>query len=136
MSKRIGSRCSWTLWRVLPLLVALVFSTTLPRAFVVCVSEDDHVSLEALFEGDPCETNFIFGAGREASWPTASCTDIPAIQLSTLADASPSIVDPPTIGSVELSAPTHDQLPARPEIDTALRPLRELRALRTTVLRI
>lgn len=124
-------------WRSLLLLVAILFSTTLPRAFVVCVTEDDHVSLEAVFEGDPCETKFIFGARAESGWPKAACTDIPAVQLSMLADAAPSVDAPPAIVPVVFAAAPvpsprpragHDPLPPRP--------LREHRALRTTILRL
>ncbi|MBK7949849.1 MAG: hypothetical protein IPK00_14130 [Deltaproteobacteria bacterium] len=124
-------------WRSLLLLAAILFSTTLPRAFVVCVTEDDHVSLEAVFEGDPCETKFIFGARAETGWPKAACTDIPAVQLSMLADAAPSIDAAPVIvpvvfATAAASTPRprafHDPLPPRP--------LREFQALRTTVLRL
>lgn len=124
-------------WRSLLLLAAILFSTTLPRAFVVCVTDDDHVSLEAVFEGEPCETKFIFGARAETGWPKAACTDIPAVQLSMLADAAPLIEAPVAIVPVVFAtavAPAprpravHDPRPPRP--------LREYRALRTTVLRI
>ncbi|MEZ4332253.1 MAG: hypothetical protein R3F35_10895 [Myxococcota bacterium] len=87
MAHRIHMRAG-----ALLLLLALLVSATLPRVFVVCVTDDDHVSLEAVFEGDPCETNFIFGARAESGWPTVACTDIPAVQLSALGEADPELV--------------------------------------------
>ncbi|MFO0691147.1 MAG: hypothetical protein U0900_20785 [Myxococcota bacterium] len=124
-------------WRSLLLLAAILFSTTLPRSFVVCVTEDDHVSLEAVFEGDPCETNFIFGARAEAGWPKASCVDIPAVQLSLLADAAPSVEAPTTIVPVAFAVGAEpDPIPRRVEGPLPPRPPRELRALRTMVLRL
>lgn len=87
MAQRIHMRAG-----ALLLMLALLVSATLPRVFVVCVTDDDHVSLEAVFEGDPCETNFIFGARAESGWPTVACTDIPAVQLSALGEADPELV--------------------------------------------
>lgn len=126
------------------LLAALLFSTTLPRAFVVCVSADDHVSLEAVFEGDPCETQFIFGAHGDASVPAPSCTDIPAIQLSALSGEEPTLV------AARPPAPTaFAVLPIDPLVRRVARhdaralpiagfapPRLALRSLRTTVLRL
>lgn len=124
-------------WQSLLLLVAIVFSTTLPRAFVVCVTEDDHVSLEAVFEGDPCETNFIFGARAETGWPKAACVDIPAVQLSLLADAAPSLDLPPAVVPTLAATPIPASPPRRAVRATApTPPLLEHRALRTTILRI
>lgn len=124
-------------WQSLLLLVAILFSTTLPRAFVVCVTEDDHVSLEAVFEGDPCETNFIFGAHAETGWPKAACVDIPAVQLSMLADAAPSLDLPPAVVPM-LAAAQQPPIPPRRAVRATAPPppLLEHRALRTTVLRI
>lgn len=126
------------------LLAALLFSTTLPRAFVVCVSADDHVSLEAAFEGDPCELQFIFGARNDASAPAPSCTDIPAIQLSALHGAEPSIVvarppvpEPFALLPVAFRSGRSDPGDgAVSHATTPVPPLPALRALRTTVLRL
>lgn len=126
-------------WRSLLLLATILLSTTLPRAFVVCVTEDDHVSLEAVFEGDPCETKFIFGARAEAGWPKAACTDIPAVQLSMIADAAPSVVAPPVIVPgvfVAMLAPSSRPRPRATQEPFPPRPLREYQALRTIVLQL
>lgn len=124
-------------WQVLLLLMALVASAAVPRTFVVCVSQDDHFSLEADFEAEPCEATFILGAGADASWPPADCTDIPAIQLSARTDAP----------AADVVAPPIDLAPPPVAIDLAFRhptdgraavqPAKSAdRALRTTVLRL
>jgi len=129
------------------LLLVLLFSTAVPRAFVVCVSNDDHVSLEAAFEGDPCETIFIFGADAETGWPAATCTDIPAIQLSALtnADDMRSLIAPPDLRSPIVAASDFASnfdtcldagRPASRRLESSRPPRLDLLALRTTVLRI
>ncbi len=134
-------------WHVYGLLLVLLFSTAVPRAFVVCVSNDDHVSLEATFEGDPCETIFIFGADAETGWPAATCTDIPAIQLSALTNTDDlrSIVAPPDLRSPivaatrfasDLHTSRDASRRASRRLESSRPPRLELLALRTTVLRI
>ena len=119
------------------LLIALVASAAVPRTFVVCVSRDDHCSLEADFEAEPCEADFIFGAGTDASWPPADCTDIPAIQLSARTDAPPA---PIAIAPVAiLTLPSAPPAPLRHPTDgrPGVQPAETAhRALRTTVLRL
>ena len=129
-------------WNAFSLLGALLCSTALPRAFIVCVSEGDHVSLEAAFEADPCETNFVFGARSDASGPAETCTDIPATQISAAPtnDSRALLVLAPAALLPGVSAP----YPASPEPirhltdwrDAPRRPRSDQIALRKTVLRI
>lgn len=129
--------------RALLLLMALLVSAALPRVFVVCVSDDDHVSLEAVFEGDPCETKFIFGARAESGWPAVACTDIPAVQLSALGELTPKRV-PGAIVVAWLPMPPHRMerrasepaSPVRAIADAAPPRSSAARALRTVVLLI
>jgi hypothetical protein len=124
-------------WQAWLLLLALVASAAVPRTFVVCVSRDDHCSLEADFEAEPCEADFIFGAGNDASWPPADCTDIPAVQLSARTDAPPAdfvvppnaVAPPPLAPLVAFRHPT-DGRPGVQRAETVDR------VLRTTVLRL
>lgn len=125
------------------MLSILLVAATLPRVFVICVTDDHHVSLEPIFEGDPCETEFIFGVRADASWPTVACTDMPAVQLSALGEASPEIVPgplvlawaPPPVHGVAMRTPgfaraAHAAAEAAPPERSASR------ALRSTVLLI
>ena len=129
-------------WSAFALLIALLCSTALPRAFVVCVSEGNHVSLEAVFEANPCETNFVFGARSNASGPVEHCTDIPTTQISAEppSDGRAGFVLAPTaLSSGASSAFLTYREPIRHPTDWrgAPYPARSDRnALRTTVLRL
>jgi len=136
MSRRTTARL-----QALPLLFALLLSFALPRAFVVCVAADDHVSLEAFFEAEPCETDFIFGAGADVGWPTPTCTDIPSVQLSAKHDeTSPAwarqALDSAAIAPPALAPAPSIALLARAVSTTGPPPPLERQGLRTTVLRL
>lgn len=124
-------------WHTFLLLIAFICSAAVPRVFVVCMSENDHFALEADFEAEPCEANFIFGAGDGVSWPLATCTDIPAIQLSARTDDSRTLVVVAPLATS--SAPSARTTPIRHLTDwrDGPRPARMAHlALRTTVLRL
>ena len=118
------------------LLLALVSLIAIPRTFVVCVSEGDHVAIEAGFETDPCEASLEIAGWPGSGSPADSCVDTPAIPLSARTDSSnPVIAVPDFLPLVAWDVPR----PNRPVFrisDAPHRPPAELLALRTIVLRI
>ncbi len=122
--------------RALLFLLALVSLVVIPRAFVVCVSEGNHVAIEAGFETVPCEATLEFADWPDSGSPADSCIDTPAIQLSARTDSSnPVIAVPDFLPLVAWEVPRPIRSVSR-RSDAPRRPPAALRALRTIVLRI
>ncbi len=117
-------------------LLALVSLIAIPRAFVVCVSEGDHVAIEAEFETVPCEASLEFAGWPDSGSPADSCIDTPAIQLSARTDGSNTVIPVPNfLPLVAWEVPRPIRLVSR-RSDAPRRQPAALRALQTIVLRI
>lgn len=126
--------------RALLLLLLSAFAiAALPRAFVLCVSQDDHVRVEAGLELVPCQPVLSSSTDPAAEVPGETCTDFPAIgRVARLAEGG-------EIAALELAfiavdwvanalIPAPSRLP-RPRSAEPI-PYATLASIRTTVLLI
>lgn len=131
MSGALGGRLCGSL-----LLLALVSLVAIPRVFVVCVSEGDHVAIEAGFETVPCEASLEFPGWPGSGSPADSCIDTPAIQLSARTDVSNIVITVPDLLPLVAWEVPRSIRPVSRQSNAPSRPPTELLALKTIVLRI